>query len=55
MPVVKHGNCLNILIHVRENRRDIQEWEIGRHWQHLAHKTEDEDRQNTKTQHSIEN
>jgi hypothetical protein len=36
-------------INVRENRRDNQEW--TRHWQRWAHKTQDDDKQNTKTQH----
>ena len=38
-------------INVRENRRDNQEWTIQRHWQRWAHKTQDDDKQNTKTQH----
>jgi len=29
-----------------------QEWTIQRHWQHWVHKTQDEDKQNTKTQHN---
>ena len=32
------------LINVGENRRDIQEWTIRRHWQHVAHTTQDEDK-----------
>ena len=37
---------------VRENRKGNQKLTIQRHWQHLAHKTQDEDKQNTKTQHN---
>ena len=37
-------------INVRENRRGNQKWTIQRHWQHWAHKIQDEDKQNeTKT------
>jgi len=36
-------------INVRENRRGSQEWTIQRNWQHWAHKTQDEDKQNTKS------
>ena len=28
-------------INVRENRRDNQEWEIQKNWQHWIHKTQD--------------
>ena len=31
-------------IHVREHRRGKQEWTIQRHWQHWAHKTQNEDK-----------
>ena len=34
----------------REDRRGNQVWTIQRQWQHLAHKAEDEDKHNTKTQ-----
>ena len=37
-------------INVRENRRGNQELTIQRHWQHYAHKTHHEDKQNTKAQ-----
>ena len=37
-------------INVRENRRGNQEWTIQRHLQHFAHKKQDVDKQNTKTQ-----
>ena len=37
-------------INVRENQRGNQEWTIKRHWQDWAHKTQDEDKQITKTQ-----
>jgi hypothetical protein len=32
-------------------------WTVQRHWQHLTHKTKDEDKQNnkTQTQHNNEN
>ena len=36
-------------INPRESRRDNQEWTIQRNWQHCAHKTQDEDKQNTET------
>ena len=39
-----------ILINVRENRRDNHEWTIQRHSQHRVHETQDEDKQNKKTQ-----
>jgi len=39
-------------VNFRENRRANQEWTIQRHW---AHKTQDEDKQYTKTQHTPEN
>jgi hypothetical protein len=32
-------------------RRGNQEWASQRHWQHWAHKTQDEEKQNTKTHH----
>jgi hypothetical protein len=32
-----------------------QEWRIQIHWLHWAHKTQNEDKQNTKTQHNTEN
>jgi hypothetical protein len=38
-------------INVWENRSGNQEWTIQRHWQHWAHKTQDEDKQIKKTQH----
>ncbi len=34
---------------------DNQEWTIKRHWEHWAHKTQDDDKQDTKTQHNAEN
>jgi len=37
-------------INVRENRRGNQECTIQRHWQHFAHKIQDKEKQNTKTQ-----
>ena len=40
---------------VRENRRSKQEWTIQKHWQHLVHKTQDEDKQRKKAQHTTEN
>ena len=41
---------LETLATVRENRRGNQEWTIQRHWQHWAHKKQNEDTQNkTKT------
>ena len=36
------------LLNVREHRKRIQEWAIQRHWQHWAHKSQDEDKQNIK-------
>ena len=44
---VEHEHDIN----VREIRRGNQEWKIQRHWQHCAHKTQDEDKRNTKTLH----
>jgi hypothetical protein len=41
----------NYSINVRENWSGNQEWTIQRHWQHWVHKKQDEDKQNTKTQH----
>jgi hypothetical protein len=38
-------------INVRDNPKDNQEWTIQRYWQHEAHKTRNEDKRNTKTQH----
>jgi hypothetical protein len=38
-------------INVRENQRGNKEWTIQRNWQHWVHKTQDEDKQNNKTQH----
>ena len=32
---------------LEKNRRGNQEWTIQRHWQHWAHKTNNEDKQNT--------
>ena len=32
-------------IYVRETRRGNQDWRIQIHWQHWAHKTQDEDKQ----------
>ena len=44
------------LLNVGEHRKNNQEWKIQRHWQHWAHKSQDEDNQtknkaneNTKT------
>ena len=42
-------------MNVGQNRRGNLEWTIQRDWQHWAHKTLDEDKQNTKTQHNTEN
>jgi hypothetical protein len=36
------------LLNVREHRKRIQEWAIQRHWQHWAHKSQDEDKQSIK-------
>ena len=36
-----------VQIDVRKNRRGNQEWTIQRHWQHWAHKTQNEDKHNT--------
>ena len=44
-----------ISINVRENRMDNQEWTIQKQWQHCALKTQDENKQTTKTQHNTEN
>ena len=44
-----------IPINVIENGSDNQEWTTQRHWQYWAHKTQDDDRQNIKTQHNTEN
>jgi hypothetical protein len=33
----------SVKINIRENRRSNPEWTIQRHWQHLVHKTQDED------------
>ena len=33
-------------INVRENRKGNHEWTIQIHWQHCAHKTQDEDKHN---------
>jgi hypothetical protein len=41
----------NEYINDRENRRDNQEWTIQKHWQRWAHKTQNKDKQSTKTQH----
>jgi hypothetical protein len=51
--VQKNANneCKNGLKKNRENRRYNQEWTIQRHWQRWTHKTQVEDKQNTKTQH----
>jgi hypothetical protein len=43
-----------IKIKVRENRRSNQERTIQRHWQYWAHKTHEEDKQATITQHNTE-
>jgi len=40
-------------INIRENRRNNHELTIEKHWQHLAHKTQNEDIQNK--QHNTEN
>ena len=40
-----------VQINARENRRDNQEWTIQRNRQHWVHKTQNEDKQNKKTQH----
>jgi len=32
------------LINVKEDRRGNQEWTIQRHWQHWAHKAQNEDK-----------
>jgi hypothetical protein len=32
-------------INVRQTPRGNQDWRIQRHWQHWAHKTQDEDKQ----------
>ena len=37
-----------IYLNIRENRRGNQEWTIQRHWQHWAHKTQEEDKQTQK-------
>ena len=34
-------------MNVRETRRNNHKWTIQGHWQHWAHKTQDEDKQNT--------
>ena len=36
------------IINFRDNIRVNQEWTIQRHWQHLAHKTQDEGKQTTR-------
>ena len=42
-------------INARDIRKGIQEWTIQRHWQHWAHKTQDEGKQNkTKPQRNTE-
>ena len=38
-------------INLKENRIDNQEWAIQRHMKDWVHKTRDEDKQSTKTQH----
>jgi len=40
-------------INVRENQRGNQEWAIQRYWQHWAHRTQDEDKQNTTQQRKL--
>ena len=35
-------------MNVRKNQRGNHEWTIQRNWQHWAHKTQDEDKQNKK-------
>jgi len=35
-------------IYVRENRRGNQKWTTERNWQHWAHKTQDENKQDQK-------
>ena len=39
-----------IIINVRKTQRNNQEWTIQRNWQNRARKTQEEDKQNTKTQ-----
>ena len=51
--LVGHVVQLSYHIHyknVRENGRGNHEWTIQRNWQHLVHKTQDEDKQSTNTQ-----
>jgi len=40
---------------VKENRMGNQKWTIRIYWQHWAHKAQNENQQNTKTQHNTEN
>ena len=42
--------CKNRQVNARENQRGNHEWTIQRHWQHQAHKTKGEDKQNTTQQ-----
>jgi hypothetical protein len=35
----------------RKQKGGNEEWAIQRNWQHRVHKTQDEDKQNKKTQH----
>jgi hypothetical protein len=42
-------------INVRETRRGNQDWRIQRHWQHWAHKTQDEDKQTNQKQNNTDN
>jgi ABC-type Fe3+ transport system permease subunit len=51
------GLFLGLIVHfgLFFNTKNNQEWTTQRHWQNQAHKTQDEDEQNTKTQYNTEN
>jgi hypothetical protein len=47
--------CEPLFVLFQSNRSGNQERTIQRNWQHWAHKTQNEDKQNTKTQRNTEN
>ena len=49
------NHLLQLRLNVGENRRGNQEWTIQRQWQHWEHKTQDVNKETTKTQHNTEN
>jgi hypothetical protein len=53
VPNIDNNGELKFFLNIREHGRGNQELTIQRHWQYWAHKTQNEDKQNTWAQHNI--